>query len=230
MFCTNCGKQNEEGQAFCIHCGSPVPQAEKSVAFCTNCGKELRDSTNFCIHCGAARQSAQPEPPKCPRCGDPVDPGVRFCIRCGTSLQPATQTAPAQVMPVESKRTGLDLLLICLPLVLTLVAGAFQWLSHTWGWFIWFGDDASVFMVLSLLLIMPLLCLWAGMSRKNKKAKCCIALVFLVLDLLPQLLFYGLFISEEPQHLPRNLLYIVLCLSRDLVALIALCRSMKKAQ
>jgi uncharacterized membrane protein YvbJ len=32
MYCPNCGKQNEEGASFCIHCGKPLSGPEERAA------------------------------------------------------------------------------------------------------------------------------------------------------------------------------------------------------
>jgi len=72
MFCTNCGKEVQEGLAFCQNCGSktsataenmtndtvknqpqaPISLPEIKPVFCENCGKEVREGLAFCTNCG----------------------------------------------------------------------------------------------------------------------------------------------------------------------------------
>ena len=261
MFCTNCGKQNEEDMAFCIHCGSPMPQAEQPAAYCTNCGEQLREDDDFCIHCGFGRQPVEPEPPKCPGCGDPVEPGVSFCIRCGTSLQPvepeppkcpgcgdpvepgvkfcircgtalqpAEQAAPAQTLPVESKGIAMDLLFLCLPVLLTVVSNIYLWKYRAENWFIYSCDDTLFCIFAIMSWIVPLLCLWAGVSRKAQRRKCRIARVFVILDMLLPLALLHLMITRRTNILSQNLPYMALYLSRIIAAILALFRWAKKEQ
>lgn len=230
MFCTNCGKQNEEDMAFCIHCGSPMSQAEQPAAYCTNCGEQLKEDDDFCIHCGFGRQPVEPEPPKCPGCGDPVEPGVKFCIRCGTALQPAEQAAPAQTLPVESKGIAMDLLFLCLPVLLTVVSNIYLWKYRAENWFIYSCDDTLFCIFAIMSWIVPLLCLWAGVSRKAQRRKCRIARVFVILDMLLPLALLHLMITRRTNILSQNLPYMALYLSRIIAAILALFRWAKKEQ
>ena len=230
MYCTNCGKQNEEDMAFCIHCGSPMSQAEQPAAYCTNCGEQLKEDDDFCIHCGFGRQPVEPEPPKCPGCGDPVEPGVKFCIRCGTALQPAEQAAPAQTLPVESKGIAMDLLFLCLPVLLTVVSNIYLWKYRAENWFIYSCDDTLFCIFAIMSWIVPLLCLWAGVSRKAQRRKCRIARVFVILDMLLPLALLHLMITRRTNILSQNLPYMALYLSRIIAAILALFRWAKKEQ
>lgn len=54
MICRTCGKENYDGTAFCVYCGSKA--AEQDGSFCTNCGAKLEGGA-FCTNCGA-QQSA----------------------------------------------------------------------------------------------------------------------------------------------------------------------------
>ena len=45
MFCTNCGKEIQEGSAFCPECGAKKP--EKNTWDCPNCGNKGIDA-KFC--------------------------------------------------------------------------------------------------------------------------------------------------------------------------------------
>lgn len=230
MFCTNCGKQNEEDMAFCIHCGSPMPQAEQPAAYCTNCGEQLREDDDFCIHCGFGRQPVEPEPPRCPGCGAPVEPGVRFCIRCGTSLQSPARTATAQALPARPSFTGLHLLIFCLPQLLSILANFVCWNLHNESWFIYSCDDDFFAVIAISSWIMPAICLWAGMSKNNQRKKCRTALVFTILDMIMPLALLGMIISEEPHTLSRNLPYMALCLSRNITAILALFLNLKRVK
>lgn len=52
VFCTNCGKELEEGLKFCNACGKPVRREVKQLAFCSGCGNRLGEGVRFCTVCG----------------------------------------------------------------------------------------------------------------------------------------------------------------------------------
>lgn len=47
--CENCGKDNAEGQKFCVECGKPITAS----SVCSKCGKKLVLDAKFCVECGA---------------------------------------------------------------------------------------------------------------------------------------------------------------------------------
>jgi hypothetical protein len=50
MICVNCGSANQEGNRFCITCGSAVASHERH--YCRHCGKEAAQKAVFCVGCG----------------------------------------------------------------------------------------------------------------------------------------------------------------------------------
>lgn len=67
--CEKCGSSNEEGNLFCVNCGTargaePAPENARTVALwrCGKCGSENSDEDGFCVNCGTARGAeAAPE-------------------------------------------------------------------------------------------------------------------------------------------------------------------------
>lgn len=63
-FCTNCGKQLDEGAKFCSTCGAAVPQttweenSERKTVYdgelhkCPNCGEQINSFVAVCPACG----------------------------------------------------------------------------------------------------------------------------------------------------------------------------------
>jgi len=116
MFCGNCGKEVQEGIAFCPSCGSkfnvatantaqgtvhnrppePSPAPEIKPVFCGNCGKQVQEGSPFCPNCGskanvAAETAAavqNPEPSPAPEI-KPV-----FCGNCGKQVQEGSPFCP----------------------------------------------------------------------------------------------------------------------------------------
>ena len=50
MICANCGSANQEGNRFCITCGSAVASQDRH--YCRHCGKEAAQKAVFCVSCG----------------------------------------------------------------------------------------------------------------------------------------------------------------------------------
>ena len=56
--CPQCHGVNKQTAAFCIHCGTRLPDnlgdSAESAPTCVRCGAELRNGASFCVVCGAA--------------------------------------------------------------------------------------------------------------------------------------------------------------------------------
>jgi len=50
MYCSKCGKQNNDFDKFCGYCGEPMKPSKK---ICPNCKKEIEESIKFCPYCGS---------------------------------------------------------------------------------------------------------------------------------------------------------------------------------
>lgn len=106
MKCTNCGKENDPKEKFCVECGqllqavaqngqtsppsisvAPAPVPTKGEVECPTCHKMNPVGQAFCAECGA-QLSQVPVPPapqptelKCPTCGTINPPGAKFAIK-----------------------------------------------------------------------------------------------------------------------------------------------------
>ena len=116
MFCGNCGKEVQEGTAFCPNCGNkfnvaiansaqdtvqnrppePSPAPEIKPVFCGNCGKQVQEGSPFCPNCGSKASATSetttamqnPEPVPAPE-NKPV-----FCGNCGKQVQEGSPFCP----------------------------------------------------------------------------------------------------------------------------------------
>ncbi len=52
LVCPSCGKDYEEGDRFCVRCGSTLPQDSASGPACPSCGTPIREDDQFCAKCG----------------------------------------------------------------------------------------------------------------------------------------------------------------------------------
>lgn len=50
LFCPNCGREYQEGIAFCPDCNEPLLAEE--TAYCENCGEAIGGEDRYCPHCG----------------------------------------------------------------------------------------------------------------------------------------------------------------------------------
>ena len=70
MICLNCGRENQDGSAFCVYCGMemtpPAAPVFSGQAFCTNCGAVLEPGFAFCTNCGAQQAPATAYVPEVP--------------------------------------------------------------------------------------------------------------------------------------------------------------------
>ena len=71
--CSKCGNEIQEGQKFCMKCGTPV-------------SADNNKSTSSAIN----------EPLVCSKCGNPLNPGQKFCMKCGTPVSAVPQQPQAQ--------------------------------------------------------------------------------------------------------------------------------------
>ena len=71
--CLKCGNEIQEGQKFCMKCGTPVSADNNKRA-----------------------SSTIKEPLVCSKCGNPLNPGQKFCMKCGTPVGAAPQQPQAQ--------------------------------------------------------------------------------------------------------------------------------------
>ena len=67
MFCEKCGTPIQNGDRFCMNCGTElvavtenekseqnaVPIADDGILRCSDCGVEIKENENYCIGCGA---------------------------------------------------------------------------------------------------------------------------------------------------------------------------------
>ena len=60
MECASCGTANEQGQRFCLECGSPLAQG------CPSCGQPVVPHAKFCGSCGTALAAAPDQPTRAP--------------------------------------------------------------------------------------------------------------------------------------------------------------------
>ncbi len=84
-FCSGCGSQIDADQAFCIHCGTPVPQAAPAVE-AAPAPAEPAPAVE------AAPAPAEPVPAapaavSCPTCSQEVPADMNFCKYCGTKVR-----------------------------------------------------------------------------------------------------------------------------------------------
>lgn len=60
--CPQCNGANKRTAAFCIHCGTRLPDdlgdSAEPVPTCARCGAELRSGASFCVACGAAIENS----------------------------------------------------------------------------------------------------------------------------------------------------------------------------
>lgn len=91
--CASCGASLQEGDRFCMECGTRVqapaaPVIEEPAApqklTCRTCGKELEEGMRFCIYCGARVE--EPARRVCPACGAVASQQDFFCGECGQRL------------------------------------------------------------------------------------------------------------------------------------------------
>ena len=73
MKCIKCGNELQDGQKFCMKCGTPVSVNPQSAA---------------------AKQAEAPI--VCPKCGNPLKPGQKFCMKCGTPVGTVPQQPQGQ--------------------------------------------------------------------------------------------------------------------------------------
>jgi predicted amidophosphoribosyltransferase len=52
LICPSCGKGYEEGDRFCVQCGSTLPQEGVGRLTCPSCGSPIRGDDQFCAKCG----------------------------------------------------------------------------------------------------------------------------------------------------------------------------------
>lgn len=71
--CLKCGNEIQEGQKFCMKCGTPVSADNNKRA-----------------------SSTIKEPLVCSKCGNPLNPGQKFCMKCGTPVSTVPQQPQAQ--------------------------------------------------------------------------------------------------------------------------------------
>lgn len=83
MRCQNpaCGRELEDGSAFCRYCGSPVPE-EPQV-------ETAQEGAEGSGEGASAEAAPEPQAMFCERCGAPIVPGSAFCERCGAPLSPS---------------------------------------------------------------------------------------------------------------------------------------------
>ena len=56
--CMNCGAEYENGEKFCIDCGSKIVAVPETAAGkCATCGAELAAGSKFCSNCGAKAEA-----------------------------------------------------------------------------------------------------------------------------------------------------------------------------
>ena len=49
MYCSNCGKEIQDGSQFCSSCGSKIVLPR---SHCPNCGADIHENTEICLSCG----------------------------------------------------------------------------------------------------------------------------------------------------------------------------------
>ena len=58
MFCRKCGKEIEENQSNCHHCGEAQSSApslgNENLVSCKHCNKKISKIASSCVHCGAS--------------------------------------------------------------------------------------------------------------------------------------------------------------------------------
>lgn len=57
MFCTNCGKQLNEGVNFCSSCGKEIKKDKPT--YCTVCGSKLNPRNGICIRCAMSKKKEE---------------------------------------------------------------------------------------------------------------------------------------------------------------------------
>ena len=71
--CSKCGNELNDGQKFCMKCGTPVSANPQSAV-----KQQLATAT------------------VCAKCGNPLNPGQKFCMKCGTPVSAVSQQKPQQ--------------------------------------------------------------------------------------------------------------------------------------
>ena len=63
MYCSRCGNETKEDEAYCEECGYKLPQKTAVVEqkFCLKCGAEMRKEETFCSSCGTRIGDMGPE-------------------------------------------------------------------------------------------------------------------------------------------------------------------------
>lgn len=85
-FCSNCGKQLDEGARFCSTCGTAVPQTTREE----NSGRKT-------VYDGELH--------KCPNCGEQINSFVAVCPACGYEFRGAKTASCVKELAVKLEQT-----------------------------------------------------------------------------------------------------------------------------
>ena len=86
IHCSECGKNNDKNNKYCIHCGhklKKIPIESKYYKkYCVNCGKKLDKDDDYCGYCGYSSSKNSERIKVCPVCGEWCS-DEKYCWNCG---------------------------------------------------------------------------------------------------------------------------------------------------